>query len=114
MTAEFNITARTNEAFDHIFTLKLDSTPVDVTGWNVGFQVRDFPESATALLDLTIGSGATIYDGPAGKIRLYASETTMAALTAGVRHADLQLVPSAGHAVVPFAGRFTVKAGVTR
>lgn len=86
---------RSNEAFVLVVTLIADGTPVDLTGCNVIWQVRDKPGGAL-LLDMSVATTRATLGGPAGTVSILVDQPTVFALTFFSAVHDMILVDSLG------------------
>ena len=90
-------------------------TPVDITGYAVAAQGREFVESPTPFFDASTGNGQIVLTTPASgvlTITIPSSVTKNIIETEGVW--DLKLTPSGGEPVIALKGKVRFTEGVTR
>lgn len=91
-----------------------DGTPVNITGYTAEMQVRTNPNSPTAVLTLTNGSGITI-TGSSGLVAIHATATQTRAIDEGPYVYDLEITaPTGGVVTRLIQGQALVSAEVTR
>ena len=112
----YNIVIEQGADFDRELTWR-DATGalVDVSGYTAQAMGRDNQESATAIFDLSVGSGITL-GGAAGTIALFIAGATTAAYSALTGVWDLFLTDTAGTGKVTklLRGVMIIERGVTR
>src|SRR5210317_1685007 len=79
--------------FSRTLTYKVDSTPVDLTGYEARLQVREYHYSDDFVISLTDTSGITL-GGSAGTIDVLVDATTTTELVPGDYVYDLELIAS--------------------
>ena len=108
----YNITAYQGATYDLRLTWSIGGTAVNLTGYTAAMQVREAPDSATPVLNLTNGSGITL-GGTAGTIQINVGHQTMGSVVAGQYLYDLEL--NSGSQVTRLVqGIFTVQPEVTK
>lgn len=98
--------------FSRTLTYKVDSTPVDLTGYEARLQVREYHYSDDFVISLTDTSGITL-GGSAGTIDVLVDATTTTELVPGDYVYDLELIAS-GNVTRLIEGQFVVTPEVTR
>jgi hypothetical protein len=88
--------------------------PVDLTGYTARMQIRSNVTASAVLMELTVGNGRIIIDGPEGIIRLYVSHTDTTAITWKAGVFDLELVEPGGDVVRLIQGTIRCSPEVTR
>jgi hypothetical protein len=88
-------------------------TPVNITSYTAALQLRSLPESTTAVLSLTTGSGITI-TGPAGLVAIRATAAQTGAIIAGDYYYDLEITSPSGIVTRLVQGQALVNPQVTR
>jgi ABC-type nickel/cobalt efflux system permease component RcnA len=90
-----------------------NGTPVNLTGYTAALQLRSLPESATAVLSLSTGSGITI-TGATGLVAISATATQTRAIDEGTYYYDLEITSAAGVVTRLVQGQAVVTPEVTR
>ena len=90
-----------------------NGTPVNITSYTAALQLRSLPESATAVLSLSTGSGITI-TGATGLIAITATATQTRAIDEGTYYYDLEITSPAGVVTRLVQGQAVVTPEVTR
>jgi hypothetical protein len=108
----YNITCPEGATFDRTFTLTVDGTPQNLTGYTAAMQVRESLNATSTILSLTTGSGITL-GGSAGTIAIAISAATTAGFVPGVYLYDLELYLGSVTTRL-LQGFFTVTGEVTR
>ena len=88
-------------------------TPIDVTGYSARLQARETADAATALVDLSNGSGITVGTTD-GLFTISMSATDSAAVAAFVGVYDFEIEDSSGNVYLVMSGKFTCLAEVTK
>lgn len=88
-------------------------TPVNITSYTAALQVRSLPESTTAVLSLTTGSGITI-TGASGLVAVHATAAQTGAIIAGDYYYDLEITSPQGIVTRLVQGQALVNPQVTR
>jgi hypothetical protein len=88
-------------------------TPVNITGYTAALQLRSLPQSATAVLSLTTGSGITI-TGAAGLVAVHATAVQTGAIVAGDYYYDLEITSPQGIVTRLVQGQAILNPQVTR
>lgn len=110
---DYNITCPQGATFDRTFTLTVDGTPQNLTGYTAAMQVRESVSGSTALINLTTENGGITLGGSAGTILVTISASTTAAVTAGSYSYDLELY-SGSTVTRLLQGAFNLTGEVTR
>jgi hypothetical protein len=108
----YNITAYQGATYEMSMTWAIGGTAVNLTGYTAAMQVRESPNSPTAVISLTSGSGIAL-GGTAGTIDINIPFTTMGAIPAGQFVYDLELTQGSTVSRL-IQGNFIVDAEVTR
>jgi hypothetical protein len=90
-----------------------NGTPVNLTSYTAALQLRSLPESATAVLSLSTGSGITI-TGATGLVAISATATQTRAIDEGTYYYDLEITSPAGVVTRLVQGQAVVTPEVTR
>jgi hypothetical protein len=90
-----------------------NGTPVNLTSYTAALQIRSLPESATAVLSLSTGSGITI-TGATGLVAITATATQTRAIDEGTYYYDLEITSPAGVVTRLVQGQAVVTPEVTR
>ncbi len=109
----YNITCPQGATFDKTFSVALDGTPKDLTGFSAALQVRETFDSTTPVVSLTNGSGITL-GGVLGTINVIVSSSATSAIPAGYYSYDLEITSGAGVRDRLLEGKFVVTPEVTR
>ena len=88
-------------------------TPGNITSYTAALQVRSLPESTTAVLSLTTGSGITI-TGASGLVAVHATAAQTEAIIAGDYYYDLEVTSPQGIVTRLVQGQAIVNPQVTR
>ena len=88
-------------------------TPVNITSYTAALQVRSLPESTTAVLSLTTGSGITITVA-SGLVAVHATAAQTEAIIAGDYYYDLEVTSPQGIVTRLVQGQAIVNPQVTR
>lgn len=108
----YDIVCPQGATFDQQWSVTVDGSPMNLTGYTGALQVRETYDSSAVLFSLTSGSGITL-GGTAGTIRADISAVSTAGVAAGFYAYDLEL--TAGSAVTRLLqGKFTVTGEITR
>ena len=110
--ATYNVLMPQGATFDRTFTLAIDSTPVNLTGYTAALKVRETAASEDAVISLATGSGITL-GGAAGTIALLIDADTAATVPAGDYVYDLELYATSQTTRL-LQGSWTVSGEVTR
>lgn len=110
-----NIKVEQGATFSQTFTWKINSNPVDLTGYLARLKVRDTTRRASAneVISLTSPSGGIVLGGAAGTIAVTISASSTASLLAGKYIYDLELVSPNTSVTRLIKGSFTVLSEVT-
>jgi len=90
-----------------------NGTPVNLTSYTAALQIRSLPESPTAVLSLSTGSGITI-TGATGLVAISATATQTRAIDEGTYFYDLEITSPAGVVTRLVQGQAVVTPEVTR
>lgn len=91
----------------------LATAPVNLNGYTAALQIRSLPQSPTAVLSLTTGSGITI-TGSTGMIAVSATAQQTGAIDEGPYFYDLEITSQSGIVTRVAQGQVVVSAQVTR
>ena len=109
---KFNLNCPQGSTFSRTIVYRLDSSPVDLTGYEANLQVREFHYSKDFIIDLYDGNGITL-GGSAGTIDILIDAPTTASIVPGTYVYDLELSVS-GTVSRLLEGKFVVTPEVTR
>lgn len=113
--AVYNFTLEQGTTYDQTLTWKTQAdVPINLTGSTARMQLRQSPESSTALLNLTTENGGITLGGSAGTVRLLITATQTALLTFNVAVYDLEIVSSSGVVTRLMKGSITLDPEVTK
>ena len=92
--------ASVRQGIDWLFDLTATSggVPIDITGWSIELEVRNW--NAVSELILTVGSGVTITDGAAGEMSFRATAAQTLAIDEGTHDFNVKASPGGSGAVV--------------
>lgn len=90
-----------------------NGTPINLTGYTAALQLRSLPESPTAVLSLSTGSGITI-TGATGVADIHATATQTRAIDEGTYYYDLEITSSSNIVTRLVQGQAVVTPEVTR
>lgn len=90
-----------------------NGTPINLTGYTAALQLRSLPESPTAVLSLSTGSGITI-TGATGVVDIHATATQTRAIDEGTYYYDLEITSPATIVTRLIQGQAVVTPEVTR
>lgn len=107
----YHITVEQGATYSRRLTWKINSNPVDLTGYSARMKVRKYSRT-TPLLSITTADDIAL-GGAAGTIDITISATDTANLVADKYNYDLELVSGAGIVTRLVKGSFTVSAEVT-
>jgi len=110
---DYNIKCPQGATFDKTFTITVNGSPMNLTGYTAAMQVRETYDSSSTLLSLTNGSGITL-GGTAGTIAVLVSSTATAAIADGFYSYDLEITSGGGVTDRLLQGKFVVTPQVTR
>ena len=114
MAVSYNVTI--DQGADWYLDVTYDNpngTPVNLTSYTAALQLRSLPESATAVLSLSTGSGITI-TGATGLVAISATATQTRAIDEGTYYYDLEITSPAGVVTRLVQGQAVVTPEVTR
>jgi hypothetical protein len=110
---DYNIKCPQGATFDKTFTITVNGSPMNLTGYTAAMQVRETYDSTSTLLSLTNGSGITL-GGTAGTIAVLVASTATAAIADGFYSYDLEITSGGGVTDRLLQGKFVVTPQVTR
>jgi hypothetical protein len=110
---DYNIKCPQGATFDKTFTVSINGSRLNLTGYTAAMQVRETYDSTSTILSLTNGSGITL-GGTAGTIAILVSSTATTALTDGFYSYDLEITSGGGVTDRLLQGKFVVTPQVTR
>ena len=90
-----------------------NGTPINLTGYTAALQLRSLPESPSAVLSLSTGSGITI-TGATGVVDIHATATQTRAIDEGTYYYDLEITSPATIVTRLIQGQAVVSPEVTR
>ena len=108
-----DFTIEQGATFNYVMTWKIDTVPVNLTGYTARLQARTDVGDTSTVLSLTSSAGITL-GGSAGTITLDQTATQTALLTAGQFIYDLELVSGGGAVTRLLSGELTISGEVTR
>lgn len=88
-------------------------TPVNITSYTAALQLRSLPDSETAVLSLTTGSGITI-TGASGLIAIHATAAQTRVIDDGTYYYDLEITSPQNIVTRVIQGQAIVTPEVTR
>lgn len=109
---KLNLLCPQGSTFARTLTYKVDNEPVDLTGYSVRLQVREYHYSDDFIVSLTDSSGITL-GGSAGTIDILVAASATQEFVSGDYVYDLELV-AGGTVTRLIEGKFTVTPEVTR
>jgi hypothetical protein len=109
----YDITCPQGATFDKTFTITVNGSLLNLTGYSAAMQVREAYNSSTALVSLTSSSGITL-GGSAGTILVTITAAATAAIKDGFYSYDLEITSGSGVKDRVLQGRFIVTPEVTR
>jgi hypothetical protein len=104
----------TNPATGTYISGGLATVPINLTGYTAALQIRSLPESPTAVLSLTTGSGITIPTPTNGTVVVQATANQTRAIVAGTYYYDIEITSQGGIVYRLAQGQVVVSAEVTR
>lgn len=110
---QVNFLCPQGSTFRKTITYKLDSVPVDLSGYSARLQVRQTHYSTSAIASLTSSSGITL-GGSAGTIDILINDEETKDFPAGNWVYDLEVESSGGIVDRLIEGSFVVTPEVTR
>ena len=108
-----DFTIEQGATFNLLLTWKIDTVPVNLTGYTARLQARIDVDEVDTILSLTTGFGITL-GGAAGTISLDQTGTQTAVLPAGTYVYDLELQSAGGVVTRLVQGELLISAEVTR
>lgn len=113
MAGRYNMVCDQGATFQVIFTVSTDGTPWSLVGaYTARMQVRKFPNSTTALIDLTTENGRISFSA-GGTTTLNITATDTEDLPEGRWYYDLEFEDGAGTVTRMLEGRFVVRREIT-
>lgn len=109
-----NFVCPQGSTFSRVLTYKIDTTPVNLTGYTAGMQVRERPYSKQYIVYLNTDNSGITLGGSAGTITLNIAASTTANFIAGDYVYDLELTSGNGTVSRLIEGKFNVTPEVTR
>ena len=107
----YNITVTVGTTFQLSPQWLINNSAVDLTGYTADFQVRQFVDSATTLVDANTSNGMIVITGATGTINITIPASTTATWTAGNYQYALNLTAPDGITVYQILqGAFVVAA----
>jgi hypothetical protein len=110
---KLNFVCPQGSTFRRTLTYKIETTPVNLTGYSARLQVRETHDSTDYIVFLTNGSGITL-GGSAGTIDIVIPDSTTTNFITGDHVYDLEVESSSGITDRLIEGRFNVTPEVTR
>ena len=110
---DYNIKCPQGATFDKTFTITVNGSAMNLTGYTAAMQVRETYDSSSTVLSLTSGTGITL-GGTAGTIAVLVSSTATTALADGFYSYDLEITSGGGVTDRLLQGKFVVTPQVTR
>jgi hypothetical protein len=107
--AEYNITIEAHSDYSRSFQIKVDGTPLDLSGYSFAAQIREHHTSPDSV-DFTVN----IVDAPTGVIAMSLTDEVTGTLEPGTQYYDLVMTGSDSRKQRLLGGRAFVKAGITR
>ena len=108
-----NFVCPQGSTFRRTLTYKIETTPVNLTGYSARLQVRENHDSTDYIVFLTNGNGITL-GGSAGTIDILIPDSTTTNFITGDHVYDLEVESSSGITDRLIEGRFNVTPEVTR
>jgi hypothetical protein len=110
----YNITCPQGATFDKTFTISVNGSRMNLTGYTAAMQVRETYDSTSTLLSLvSVADGITL-GGTAGTILVTIASTATSAIPAGYYSYDLEITSGGGVTDRLLEGKFVVTPQVTR
>ncbi len=114
MAGSFDFTIEQGATFNLVMTWKIDTVPVNLTGYTARLQARVAVEDTATVLSMTTAGGGITLGGAAGTITLDQTATQTTALAVGSFVYDLELISSANFVTRLLQGELIISAEVTR
>ncbi len=96
--------------FSDAFTVKLNSSPVDLTGWKARLQGRRDADDAVPVIDLSTTNGAIVLGGTAGTVNVMAAAAMVRSWGRVAVHYQFEFEDAAGAVQTFYYGEFVVGA----
>lgn len=112
MSGVYNIVAEQGSTYKLDFTISIDGTPWDFTGYIVRMQVRADYNTSAKLIEATT-SNDKITANAAGRIQVTVSATEMSSVPAGRWVYDIEVESAGGEVTRVLEGKFLVTPEVT-
>lgn len=109
-----NFTIEQGATFNLLLTWKIDTVPVNLTGYTARLAARVDVEDTEVILSLTTSNGGITLGGSAGTISLDQTATQTALLPAGTYVYDLELVSTNSTVTRLVQGELLISPEVTR
>tara|TARA_R110000751_G_scaffold5530_3_gene25166 strand:+ start:139 stop:489 length:351 start_codon:yes stop_codon:yes gene_type:complete len=101
--------------FGQTLTLKdASNTVINLTGFSGAMSLRENPDAASSILDLTTANGRMTMGGSAGTVVLAVSASDTNGLTAQDGVFDLEITSGAGIVTRLIEGTYSVRRNITR
>ncbi len=101
--------------FGQTLTLKdASNTVINLTGFSGAMSLRENPDAASSILDLTTANGRMTMGGSAGTVVLAVSASDTNGLTASDGVFDLEITSGAGIVTRLIEGTYSVRRNITR
>ncbi len=114
MAVQYNV--EIDQGADWFFNVTYEQpagTPVNITSYTAALQLRSLPDTPTAVLSLTTGSGITI-TGASGLVAVHATAAQTGAIVSGDYYYDLEITSPQEIVTRLVQGQALVNAQVTR
>jgi hypothetical protein len=109
-----DFTIEQGATFNLLLTWKIDTVPVNLTGYTARLAARVDVEDTEVILSMTTVNGAITLGGSAGTISLDQTATQTTLLPAGTYVYDLELITSGGTVTRLVQGELNISPEVTR
>lgn len=110
----YNYRLTQGDTFQNTPVWKINSVPVNVTGYTARMQIRRSIASTDKLIELTTENGRITVDGVNGMFTLYISPTDTAALPSGTWVYDFEVFAPNGTTTTLLEGGFVIDPQVSR
>jgi hypothetical protein len=109
----YNIVCPQGATFDRTFTLTVDGTAQNLTGYTAAMMVRESADASTAVISLSTAGSGIVLGGAAGTIAVTIGASVTGAVDAGSYSYDLELYSGAVTTRL-LQGSFLVTGEITR
>lgn len=109
-----DFTIEQGATFNLLLTWKIDTVPVNLTGYTARLQARVDVEDSEVIVSLTTSNGGITLGGSAGTISLDQTATQTTLLPAGTYVYDLELIASNSTVTRLVQGELLISPEVTR